>query len=294
LAIGLGVILISIEVGTGLASYHIKPILVGGIVIGGLIFGAGMAILGYCPGTLAISLGEGSLDAFIGILGALAGGLIYTILLPTIQGVLGPDLGNISIIPITAESGIFSYLLVVLFGAGLIAIGFWLNKIEKRKDNKWIFAGIALAILNGIVILTAVENRPMGASTFYPFVIDLATGTTDNAYFEKIQKSGNWEVIFMAGAFLAGLIISLIKKEFSFTLIHSNWKKYKGDAKMPRIIWAFIGGFILIFGARMAGGCTSGHILSGGMQLGLSSYIFAVFTFAGLLLTGKFFYRSEK
>lgn len=46
-------------------------------------------------------------------------------------------------------------------------------------------------------------------------------------------------------------------------------------------------------GARMSGGCTSGHILSGGMQLALSSFIFAIFVFASLLITGRFFYREK-
>jgi len=49
----------------------------------------------------------------------------------------------------------------------------------------------------------------------------------------------------------------------------------------------------LIFGARMAGGCTSGHVLSGGMQLAVSSLVFAAFVFGGLLLTGKYFYRHK-
>ena len=58
-AIGVGAMIIAIEIGLGFASYHIKPFLLGGIALGGIIFGVGMAILGYCPGTLAISLGEG-------------------------------------------------------------------------------------------------------------------------------------------------------------------------------------------------------------------------------------------
>ena len=44
----------------------------------------------------------------------------------------------------------------------------------------------------------------------------------------------------------------------------------------------------------MAGGCTSGHIISGGMQLSLSSFVFAAFVFAGLLLTGRLFYSKGK
>ena len=45
-------------------------------------------------------------------------------------------------------------------------------------------------------------------------------------------------------------------------------------------------------GPGMAGGCTSGHILSGGMQLAISSLVFTVFVFAGLLMTGKVFYKK--
>src|SRR5674536_194275 len=96
-AIGVGAVIIAIEIGLGFATYHIKPLLLGGIAIGGIIFGVGMAILGYCPGTLPISLGEGSVDALLGIVGGLAGGFIYTILLPSIQSILGPDLGSTSL-----------------------------------------------------------------------------------------------------------------------------------------------------------------------------------------------------
>ncbi len=292
-AIGLGAILLNIEIGLGLATYHVKPFVFGGIVLGGLVFGSGMAILGYCPGTLAISLGEGSLDALWGIIGGLLGGLVYTILLPSINGILGPNLGKISVNSISGGTNALFYILVFIIGAAFIAASFWLDSKEKIKDKKWIYSGIGLAILNPIVFLTATTNRPIGASTTFPYLADLLSGLTQNSYYLKIQKPGNWELIFLFGAFLAGLIISLIKKEFKITLIHESWKKYKGESNSQRITWSFIGGFILIFGARMAGGCTSGHILSGGMQLAVSSLAFAVFTFAGLLITGKLFYKSK-
>ena len=291
-AIGVGAILLNIEIGLGFASYHIKPFLFGGIAIGGILFGIGMAILGYCPGTLVISLGEGSIDAFVGLVGGLAGGLVFTMLLPSIQSFLGPNLGELSLHSLVANQIVF-YSLVFILGGLFIGVSFWLHKKDKTKDMKWLYAGIALAVLNAIVFLSATTNRPIGASTSFPYVADLLTGATDNDYFTKIQKPGNWELIFLMGSFLAGLIISLVKKEFSFTLIHENWRKYKGSSASQRIGWAFTGGFILIFGARMAGGCTSGHIISGGMQLAVSSLVFAVFVFAGLLLTGKVFYKMK-
>jgi len=292
-AVGVGAILLNVEIGLGFASYHVKPFILGGIVLGGLIFGIGMAILGYCPGTLAVSFGEGSIDALIGIIGGLFGGLVFTLLLPSISGILGPDLGKISLFSLVGNSVVF-YLLAVILGAGFVWLAFWMNKKDEVKDMKWLYAGIALAILNFIVFLSFTTNRPMGASTTYPYCADLLTGTTQNSYFEKIMIPGNWEMIFLSGAFLAGLIISLVKKEFKLTLIHDRWKSYKGESNQQRIIWSFVGGFILIFGARMAGGCTSGHIVSGGMQLAISSLVFSAFVFIGLLVTGKIFYLNKK
>lgn len=291
-AIGVGIIILNIEIGLGFASYHIKPLILGGVILGGLVFGAGMAILGYCPGTLPVSLGEGSLDALIGIIGGLFGGLIYTIILPSIQGILGPDFGKLSLNSIIGNNFVF-YFLSIIIGIAFIWIAFLIHKKEKVKDLKWLYAGIALAVLELITFATMLSDRPIGASTTYPYLSDYLFGLTQNKYFEKIQKPGNWELIFLFGAFLSALIISIIKKEFKLTLIHTNWEKYKGSSSLKRILWAFFGGFILIIGARMADGCTSGHILSGGMQLAFSSFTFAIFAFIGLLVTGKYFYRKN-
>ncbi|HCE56414.1 MAG TPA: transporter [Prolixibacteraceae bacterium] len=293
IAIGVGAILINLEIGLGVASFHSKPLILGGIILGGLIFGAGMAILGYCPGTLPVSAGEGSVDAAIGIAGGLFGGLVYTILLPSIKGILGPDLGNFTLKTAFPETTTLFYVSVFILGGLFIALSFLIHKMEKTKDIKWVVSGIALAVLNAIIILQSVSDRPIGASTTYPYAIDSVFGLTNNDYFLKIQTPGHWELIFLAGAFVSGLLFSLIRKDFKLVLIHDNWKKYKGNSNTKRIIWAFAGGFLIIMGARMAGGCTSGHIISGGMQLALSSFVFALFVFAGLLVTGRFFYGKK-
>jgi len=293
LAIGVGVILLNIEIGMGFASYHTKPLILGGVVVGGLIFGAGMAILGYCPGTMLISLGEGSIDAAVGLLGGLLGGLVYTLILPSIGGLLGPDLGTFSLNSIAGSTPVLFYMLVFVFGALFIAIAFVVHKIEKVTDRSWIFAGVALAILNCIIFLKIGMDRQLGASTAYPYLANLIAGNTENESFIKSTKSGSWELIFLGGTMLAGLVISLFRKDFKIRLIQPNWERYRGNSAGGRISWALFGGFILIFGARMAGGCTSGHVISGGMQLAVSSLVFALFVFAGLLITGRLFYRKR-
>lgn len=293
-AIGAGAILINVEIGLGLASYHTKPLIFGGVALGGIIFGVGMAILGYCPGTLAISLGQGSADAFFGIIGGLLGGVFYTLLLPSIQEISGPNLGVISLHTLAGKSPVLFYILLILVGGLFIGASFWVHKLDRSgKNMKWLVAGIGLAVLNAFVFLSFVSNRQIGASTTYPYVAGWLAGITQNTYFEAIQKSGSWEVVFLAGAFLSGLILSLLKREFKIQLIHDNWRNFKNNSRSSRIIWSLFGGFILIFGARMAGGCTSGHVISGGMQLAVSSLVFAGFVFAGLLITGRFFYGKE-
>src|SRR5665647_1183807 len=124
-AIGVGVVIIAIEIGLGLATYHIKPILLGGIAFGGIIFGIGMAILGYCPGTLPVSLGEGSVDALIGITGGLVGGFIYTLVVPSVQSILGPDLGSISLYTLIGQHHFIFYTVDIILGVAFVWAAFW-------------------------------------------------------------------------------------------------------------------------------------------------------------------------
>lgn len=295
--IGLGALILYVEIALGLASYHVKPFIFGGILLGGIIFGMGMAILGYCPGTLAVSVGEGSLDALFGILGGLLGGLFFTVVKPTIQPVLGANLGKISLFSLTGTHPVVFYLVLLILAAAFVFFAFVLHGIEKKKNRpglnyRWLYSSIGIAILNSIVFLKAVSNRPIGASTSYPYVADKIMGFTHNAYFTKVKTPGHWELIFLAGALLAGLIFSLIRKDFKITVIHSRWAAAKGTSVSKRLMWAFFGGFILLFGARMAGGCTSGHIISGGMQMAVSSLVFGIVVFSAFVVTGKLFYKK--
>ena len=61
----------------GKVNLHIKPTKIGPNVFGGLLFGAGFGLIGYCPGTVAAALGQGSWDAIFGMLGLVAGSWAY-------------------------------------------------------------------------------------------------------------------------------------------------------------------------------------------------------------------------
>jgi hypothetical protein len=69
----------------GWADLSKKPGSVGSTVIGGLIFGVGFGLLGYCPGTLIGAVGQGSLDALFGMAGMLIGTAVYAALFPALS-----------------------------------------------------------------------------------------------------------------------------------------------------------------------------------------------------------------
>jgi uncharacterized membrane protein YedE/YeeE len=109
-----------------------------------------------------------------------------------------------------------------------------------------------------------------------------------NAYLLKEYgaKGGGFRAIFdwqmaldlalVAGAFLAAWLGRTLKVE----RVPALWAQRFGPSVARRYAAAFAGGLILMFGARMAGGCTSGHGISGGLQLAVSSWTFFVSMFA--------------
>ncbi len=70
------------------------------------------------------------------------------------------------------------------------------------------------------------------------------------------------------------------------------WRANYGDTPWKRYALAFAGGFVVLYGARLAGGCTSGHMMSGMMQTAASGYLFAAGAFAAAIPTAMFMYKE--
>jgi uncharacterized membrane protein YedE/YeeE len=120
LAVGLASIGLYFMIEAGYAHYHIKPILLGGLIIGGILFGVSMAIFGKCPGTGPISIAEGRIDVMVGAFGGLIGGLVFTVFYdPFFKKIMGPDLGSSTLTGIAGESGA---LVILVFGLALVAV----------------------------------------------------------------------------------------------------------------------------------------------------------------------------
>jgi hypothetical protein len=111
----------------GLAKLSIKPMIFGGVVVGGLIFGIGWGLLGYCPGTSLGALGEGRWDSIWGILGMLCGAALYAEAYPTMK-VTVLTWGDFGKITLSQILGINHWFVIPLMIGGGLLLFFWFEK----------------------------------------------------------------------------------------------------------------------------------------------------------------------
>lgn len=121
-AVLVGMIGIYTMKGVGLVSLHCKEGSAGSTVLGGLIFGAGFAILGYCPGTAAGAVGTGALDALVGMIGIVIGAGIFARFYPYLSQLV-LNRGPFPTVTIPELIGVRPVIVVVLI-SGLI-LGFF-------------------------------------------------------------------------------------------------------------------------------------------------------------------------
>jgi uncharacterized protein len=111
----------------GLAKLSLKSTVLGANILGGLIFGLGWGMLGYCPGTSAGALGEGRWDALWGILGMLAGAGLYAEAYPFLKGTV-LTWGTLGKITFPQILGVSHWVIIPVFVVGGIALFLWFEK----------------------------------------------------------------------------------------------------------------------------------------------------------------------
>ena len=116
-----GMVGVHLLVDLGLAKLSLKPLIFGGNLLGGLIFGVGWALLGYCPGTAAAALGEGRVDALAGMAGMLVGAAVFAEAYPALkESVL--TWGDFGKVTLPGLLGLSHWPVIVVFVAAAVLL----------------------------------------------------------------------------------------------------------------------------------------------------------------------------
>lgn len=175
-----------------------------------------------------------------------------------------------------------------------------------KGELNWLKGGIALA---AVAVLAIVLVKPLGVSTQFIVTDTIIWKSLDNeivqteeidgqtqysspnAYINKSRGSYaksasnpvNYSYIFVLAMFVGALLSSMFggpKPSAEDKKVPEVFQRRFGYKPAMRFAFAFVGGFIALIGARLAGGCTSGHMISGVMQTSVSGYVFMLGVFA--------------
>ncbi len=179
-----------------------------------------------------------------------------------------------------------------------------------RPPLDWKVGGLAL----GLVFFLAVALvKPIGVSTQFVVLDGALWGAVSGGVLER--TADGWTSTNAYLAKYAGDAANLLNYSFIFVLalaagagassylrggvtgsertVPAIWRANHGDSVWRRMGAALLGGAIVIYGARLAGGCTSGHMMSGTMQTAISGYIFTLGTFGAAVPMALYLYRKE-
>ena len=183
----------------------------------------------------------------------------------------------------------------------------------------WLQGGL---LLGAVFLLAVALVKPIGVSTQFvildaivwdwinPDIVkevpESKTGYgSPNAY---LNKSGgkyaknaanplNYSFIFVIGLAFGAFLSAMLGgdrpagRQYSMPEI---WASNFGTNPWIRFLVAFIAGFLVLFGARLAGGCTSGHMMSGMMQTSVSGYLFAAALFVSAIPTAILMFPKRR
>jgi hypothetical protein len=156
--------------------------------------------------------------------------------------------------------------------------------------------------LLGVVGLLAVglSNHLLGASGGFENLAGMAgkavaPAAFDNVYFNFVMPAGiTWNVVLLVGIFFGGMLGALSARTWRWrSMPDKQWIEAFGPSRAKRWGMAFLGGAVLQYAAGIAGGCTSGLAISGGMLLAPAAFLFIAGMFASGILTALIVYRAR-
>ena len=165
----------------------------------------------------------------------------------------------------------------------------WGGFLTRSRWNPYL-VGVGIGLLSWAVF--GIVNNPLGVTTSLSQWAGAvaepvmgAEGLKANPYWAKNLPQWDYGTLFLIGTFCGALVGAWLSRDLHIEVVPAVWRERFGPSPTKRLAVAFAGGILAMYGARMAGGCTSGNGLSGSLQLALSGWTFFLTMFASGLIT---------
>ncbi|MFZ0534124.1 MAG: YeeE/YedE thiosulfate transporter family protein [Anaerolineales bacterium] len=166
-------------------------------------------------------------------------------------------------------------------------------------------AGILLGIVGMLTVL--LSNTLLGASGAFESLAGfvgkkILPGLFSNIYWGVeggralpiIRPEITWSVILLVGIFFGGTLGALTSRTFKFRFNDdAQWKRIIGPQPWKRWVIGFVGAIIVEIGSGIAGGCTSGLAISGGMLFVPAAFLFIAGFMVSGIITAMIVYRKR-
>ena len=152
-----------------------------------------------------------------------------------------------------------------------------------------IFDGIVWDVLNPDVVAVSEEAKSGYASP------NAYLNKSGGKYAKAVANPLNYSLVFVIAMIIGAFVSAMLRGGVSKAerTMPAIWRVNFGDAPWKRYLAVFVAGFLVLFGARLAGGCTSGHMMSGMMQTAISGYVFAAAAFLAAIPIALYLFRKE-
>ncbi len=173
------------------------------------------------------------------------------------------------------------------------------------KVSSWrpYFAGALVGLLAILSVLISSEllGKPkyLGASTTFVRAGGFLEKTVaesrvaENIYYRSTKLKIDWQFMLLTGVLIGAFAASMADGTFKVERVPPIWSRRFGNRISTRAVGAFLGGITAMFGARLAGGCPSGHGLSGLMQMSLSGFIAMAGFFGAGVVVAHIVYKGR-
>jgi uncharacterized membrane protein YedE/YeeE len=162
--------------------------------------------------------------------------------------------------------------------------------------------GIGIGVLSWFAFATA--DKHLAITLQYEHIAAMAqtifapAAAATNRYYAVRAQAGlepkiGWYLMLLVGVFIGALLSSWLSGDRTLKTVPPLWRWRFGESTARRFAAAFVGGAIMVLGARIAGGCTSGHGISGTLQLAVQSWTFIVLAFAAAVATAFLLFGRE-